>query len=149
MKDTDIHENVELVDIDGMLRRMAEAYTGDSPRVVAEVACAAYRGKPLALKRCLGNLVDNAIKYGETAIISVEDFPEQLIIHIRDHGPGIPEGELGRIFEPYYRLGLEHRSGHGLGLGIARNIAQSHGGDLVIANWPSGGLGVTLTLPRH
>jgi signal transduction histidine kinase len=149
MKDTDIHENVELVDIDGMLRRMAEAYTGDSPRVVAEVACAAYRGKPLALKRCLGNLVDNAIKYGETAVISVEDSPEQLVIHIRDHGPGIPEGELGRIFEPYYRLGLEHRSGHGLGLGIARNIAQSHGGDLVIANWPSGGLGVTLTLPRH
>ncbi|MEQ9545065.1 MAG: ATP-binding protein [Marinobacter sp.] len=149
MKDTDIHENVELVDIDGMLRRMADAYTGDSPRVVVEGSCAAYRGKPLALKRCLGNLVDNAIKYGETATISVEDSPEQLTIHVRDSGPGIPEAELDRIFEPYYRLGQEHRRGHGLGLGIARNIAQTHGGDLEIANWPEGGLDVTLTLPRH
>ncbi|MCG2580666.1 MAG: ATP-binding protein [Marinobacter sp.] len=149
MKDTDIHENVELVDIDGMLRRMADAYTGDSPAVVVEGGCAAYRGKPLALKRCLGNLVDNAIKYGETATISVEDSPEQLTIHVRDHGPGIPEAELDRIFEPYYRLGQEHRKGHGLGLGIARNIAQTHGGDLAIANCPGGGLDVTLTLPRH
>ncbi len=149
MKDTDIHENVELVDIDGMLRRMADAYAGDSPRVVVEGSCAAYRGKPLALKRCLGNLVDNAIKYGETATISVEDSPEQLTIHVRDSGPGIPEAELDRIFEPYYRLGQEHRRGHGLGLGIARNIAQTHGGDLEIENWPEGGLDVTLTLPRH
>lgn len=149
MKDTDIHENVELVDIDGMLRRMADAYTGDRPAVVVEGSCAAYRGKPLALKRCLGNLVDNAIKYGETATISVEDSPDQLTIHVRDHGPGIPEAELERIFEPYYRLGQEHRRGHGLGLGIARNIAQSHGGDLEIANWSEGGLDVTLTLPRH
>lgn len=149
MKDTDIHENVELVDIDGMLRRMAEAYGGESPRVVVEGNCGAYRGKPLALKRCLGNLVDNAVKYGDSATISVEDSPEQLTIHVRDYGPGIPEAELGRIFEPYYRLGQEHRRGHGLGLGIARNIAQSHGGDLEIANWPGGGLDVTLTLPRH
>ncbi|MFC4259231.1 ATP-binding protein [Marinobacter lacisalsi] len=149
VKDTDIHENVELVDIEGMLRRMADAYTGDSPAVVVEGSCSPYRGKPLALKRCLGNLVDNAIKYGEIATISVEDSPEQLIIHVRDHGPGIPEAELERIFEPYYRLGQEHRRGHGLGLGIARNIAQTHGGDLEIANWPEGGLDVTLTLPRH
>ena len=93
--------------------------------------------------------MDNAIKYGDKATICVEDSPEQLTIHVRDHGPGIPEAELDRIFEPYYRLGQEHRRGHGLGLGIARNIAQSHGGDLRIANWSGGGLDVTLTLPRH
>ncbi len=71
MKDTDIQENVELGEIDGMLRRMAEAYGGESPRVVVEGNCAAYRGKPLALKRCLGNLVVNAVKYVDSATISV------------------------------------------------------------------------------
>ncbi|KPQ03217.1 ATP-binding protein [Marinobacter sp. HL-58] len=149
MKDTDIHENVELVDLDGMLRKLADAYMGDPPLVVVEGSCAPYRGKPLALKRCLGNLVDNAVKYGESAIICVEDSPEQVIIHVRDHGPGVPDEALGRIFEPYYRLGHEHRQGHGLGLGIARNIAQSHGGELEISNWSGGGLEVTLKLPRH
>lgn len=149
MKDTDIYENVELIDIDGMLRRMADAYTGERPRVLVEGTCAPYRGKPLALKRCLGNLVDNAIKYGESATICVEDSPEQLTIHVRDQGPGIPEGELDRIFEPYYRLDENHRRGYGLGLGIARNIAQSHGGELEISNRVEGGLHVALMLPRH
>lgn len=149
MKDTDIHENVEAVDVDAMVRKMAEAYTGESTRVAVEGSCGSYRGKPLALKRCLGNLLDNAIKYGEKATVFLEDSSDQLVIRVQDCGPGIPEAELGRIFEPYYRLGHEQRRGHGLGLGIARNISQSHGGELTIANADCGGLEVTLTLPRH
>ncbi|WP_143512704.1 ATP-binding protein [Vreelandella utahensis] len=149
MKDTHIHENVEAVDIDGMIRRMAEAYNAESSLVTVEGSCGTYRGKPLALKRCLGNLLDNAIKYGEKATVFLEDSVDQLVIRVHDYGPGIPEAELDRIFEPYYRLGQEQRGGHGLGLGIARNIAQSHGGELLIANGDGGGLDVTLTLPRY
>lgn len=150
LKDTDIHENVEPVDIRRMLERMAEAYRADGDELLRiEGECQIYRGKPLALSRCLGNLVDNAIKYGERALVQLEDASEQLLIRVDDHGPGIPEAELPRIFEPYYRLDQASRQGHGLGLGIARNIAQNHGGDLTISNRPEGGLRVVLALPRH
>lgn len=150
MKDTDIHENAEPVDIERMLRSMAEAYQGDAPgRVRVDGHCRHYRGKPLALKRCFGNLVDNAVKYGHRALVRLEDGPGQLVIHVEDEGPGVSEDQLARIFEPYYRLDDNQRQGFGLGLGIARNIAQSHGGDLDIGNRNEGGLRVTLTLPRH
>ncbi len=150
LKDTDIHENVEPVDIRRMLDRMAEAYrTNGTELLKISGECQPYRGKPLALSRCLGNLVDNAIKYGERAQVQLDDSAEQLVIRVLDHGPGIPESELQRIFEPYYRLDQAHRQGHGLGLGIARNIAQNHGGDLNISNRPTVGLQVVLSLPRH
>ncbi|WP_041339300.1 ATP-binding protein [Marinobacter similis] len=150
LKDTDIHENVEPVDVRRMLDRMAEAYrTNGTELLKISGECQPYRGKPLALSRCLGNLVDNAIKYGERAQVQLDDSAEQLVIRVDDHGPGIPEAELQRIFEPYYRLDQAHRQGHGLGLGIARNIAQNHGGDLNISNRPTGGLQVVLSLPRH
>ena len=150
LKDTDIHENVEPVDVRRMLDRMAEAYrTNGTELLKISGECQPYRGKPLALSRCLGNLVDNAIKYGERAQVQLDDSAEQLVIRVYDHGPGIPEAELQRIFEPYYRLDQAHRQGHGLGLGIARNIAQNHGGDLNISNRPTGGLQVVLSLPRH
>lgn len=150
MKDTDIHENAEPVDVERMLKGMAEAYQSDaSERVLVEGHCRHYRGKPLALKRCFGNLVDNAVKYGHKALVRIEDGPGQLVIHVEDEGPGVSEDQLARIFEPYYRLDENQRQGFGLGLGIARNIAQSHGGELEIRNRPEGGLHVTLRLPRH
>lgn len=150
MKDTDIHENAEPVDVERMLKGMAEAYQGDAPgRVTVQGHCRSYRGKPLALKRCFGNLMDNAVKYGDRALIRLEDGLERLVIHVEDEGPGVSEDKLSCIFEPYYRLDENQRQGYGLGLGIARNIVQSHGGELEISNRVEGGLHVTLTLPRH
>jgi signal transduction histidine kinase len=150
MKDTDIHENAEPVDVERMLRGMAEAYQGDGPdRVTVHGHCRPYRGKPLALKRCLGNLVDNAVKYGNKAMVRIEDMAGQLVIHVEDEGPGVSEDQLSRIFEPYYRLDKNQHQGFGLGLGISRNIAQSHGGELEIGNRTAGGLHVKLILPRH
>jgi len=133
-----------------MLKGMAEAYQGDPPgRVTVQGFCRPFRGKPLALKRCFGNLMDNAVKYGDKALVRLEDGPARLVIHVEDEGPGVSEDLLSRIFEPYYRLDDNQRQGYGLGLGIARNIAQSHGGELEISNRPEGGLHVILTLPRH
>jgi signal transduction histidine kinase len=74
-----------------------------------------------------------------------------LRIRVCDEGPGIPEGELERVFEPFHRLeGSRSRDtgGTGLGLGIARNIARAHGGDIVLHNLPQSGLEAVLTLPR-
>jgi signal transduction histidine kinase len=110
-----------------------------------------YVGRPQALKRCLRNLIDNALKYGNSATMLVEDAPDRLIIRIQDHGPGIPGQQLERVFEPFYRVeGSRSREtgGTGLGLSIARNIAQLHGGTLTLRNVEEGGLEAVLTLPR-
>jgi signal transduction histidine kinase len=109
-------------------------------------------GRPRALRRCLSNLLDNAIRYGRQPSIEVEERARELAIRVLDEGPGMPEAELERAFEPFVR-GESSRSretgGTGLGLGIARNIARAHGGDVTLANRPGGGLEATLTLPRQ
>lgn len=106
--------------------------------------------RPRAMRRLLDNLVTNAVRYGKKAMISAEDLGETVVIRVRDAGPGIPAGELEKVFEPYYRLDTarsQESGGTGLGLSIARNIADLHGGKLVLQNHPAGGLEAVLTLP--
>jgi signal transduction histidine kinase len=110
-----------------------------------------YTGQPTALKRCVRSLVENAIKYGKSASIEVDDNDDRLQILIRDEGPGIPEAEFERVFDPFYRLeGSRSRDtgGTGLGLTIANGIAESHGGRLMLENRAAGGIEARLTLPR-
>jgi signal transduction histidine kinase len=108
-------------------------------------------GVPSLLKRGLGNLIDNAVLYGRRATVQVQDGGETLTLTIADDGPGMPEAELERVFEPFYRLEVSRSratGGTGLGLGIARNILRMHGGDVVLRNRAGGGLEVIVTLPR-
>ena len=111
-----------------------------------------YPSHPQALRRCLDNLVENALRYGGRARIAIEDDAASLRITVSDDGPGIPEADLERVFEPFFRL-EESRNrdsgGTGLGLAIARNIARWHGGDIHLRNAPGGkGLIAELVLPR-
>jgi len=108
--------------------------------------------RPRALRRLLDNLVTNSIRYGKRAIITVEDLGEAVAIRVRDAGPGIPPDELEKVFEPYYRLDAARSAesgGVGLGLSIARNIAELHGGTLILQNHPAGGLEAILTIPAR
>lgn len=110
-----------------------------------------YPARPIAFKRLLANLIENAVKYGTRAMVSVEDTATQLRIVIADEGPGIAEDQLERVFEPFYRLeGSRNRDtgGVGLGLAVARDIARAHGGELSLRNRPQGGLEAVLSLPR-
>ncbi len=112
---------------------------------------AAYPARVSLLKRCLANLIDNAVLYGEHAVVRVDDSHVSLALHVLDDGPGIPEEQLEKVFEPFYRLEQSRNratGGTGLGLAIARNIAHMHGGDIVLRNRPAGGLEAILTLPR-
>lgn len=152
MRGVDSQEPMQPVDIMALL----ESIQADGEEMGQEIhiqgtTLRPYLGAPSALKRCLGNLIDNAVKYGMRADIAVSDSKEELEIRIRDDGPGIPEAQLERVFEPFFRL-EESRSrdtgGTGLGLSIARNIAQAHGGELVLRNLAAGGLEAVLTLPR-
>jgi protein-histidine pros-kinase len=109
-------------------------------------------GHAHSLRRCLDNLIENAVRYGERADIEIEDSASLLRIAVRDYGPGIPESETERVFEPFYRLEASRNrasGGTGLGLSIARNIARWHGGDVKLSNAPdTEGLIAELALPR-
>lgn len=149
VKDTDIHENIESVNLNLLLSNIVEPYqVGEQPRATLQgKAVALYSGKPLALKRCIGNVLDNALKYGNRAHLTVEDDGKVFMLHVDDEGPGVPEKDLEQVFEPHVRL-TGQQQGYGLGLGIARNLAHAHGGEVVLRNRREGGLRVTLTLPR-
>jgi signal transduction histidine kinase len=106
---------------------------------------------PARLRRCVANLVDNAVVYGRRARIRVDDSPKTFTLRICDDGPGIPEDMLERVFDPFFRLEASRSrdtGGTGLGLSIARNIARAFGGDLRLRNAPGGGLEARLTVPR-
>jgi len=102
------------------------------------------------LRRALRNLIGNALRYGERAIVSLRREGDDAVIRIEDEGPGIQPNDLNRMMEPFAR-GESSRNrttgGAGLGLAIARAIAEQHGGRLVLANRPEGGLAVELRLP--
>ncbi|MCW8994721.1 MAG: ATP-binding protein [Psychromonas sp.] len=145
VKDTDIHENIQPVDICKLLEQISSSQP-DKIKVICP-PIAPYRGKPLALKRCLANLIDNGVKYGNHVEVFVHDHDECLQILISDNGPGIPDDEIEKIFTPYHRL-HDDQQGYGLGLGISRNIIDAHNGDLQLINSNRGGLLVKISLPR-
>ncbi|SMC18085.1 Signal transduction histidine kinase [Andreprevotia lacus DSM 23236] len=151
VKDTDIHENRTAIRLDTLLNRLSEDAKMGGFEVAVAAAPITVLGKPLALKRAISNLIDNAIKYGQRAEVLLSNRDGETELTIRDYGPGVAEEALPTLFQPYVRL--EHgkqtnQGGMGLGLGIARDIIHAHGGELTLANHPQGGLQVTITLPR-
>jgi signal transduction histidine kinase len=107
--------------------------------------------KPQALRRVITNLIDNAIKYGGGACAALAVTSETVEIRVDDPGPGIPEDELARVVQPFYRLeGSRSRDtgGMGLGLAIAASIVEAHGGELRLTNREDGGLRASIVLPR-
>ena len=140
------------LDLNALLESLRED-AEDAGREIGIVGTAdrPLRCQPLALKRCLTNLVDNGLNYGQRVEITVVDGPKSLRLMLRDQGPGIPPEHLDRVFEPFYRLESSRSrdtGGTGLGLSIARNIARAHGGDLTLHNRAEGGLEAVLELPR-
>jgi signal transduction histidine kinase len=106
--------------------------------------------RPIALRRCLTNLIDNAVKDGQSAHVTATLEGSGVVIRIKDKGTGIAEPELEKVFEPFYRLEnsrSRETGGSGLGLTIALNIVEQHGGTIRLMNHSAGGLEVILTLP--
>jgi two-component system osmolarity sensor histidine kinase EnvZ len=106
--------------------------------------------RPLAFRRCITNLVNNAVRHADQVEIRATVEGDQVWIALDDDGPGIPESQREAVFKPFYRLDPSRNpstGGVGLGLAIARDIVLSHGGDIQLADAPEGGLRVLLRLP--
>ena len=138
----DLHALVDSVAAD-LAELGHDIAVAESGRVLADC-------RPAALRRALRNLMENAAAYGGRAAVRIERDDAELRVVVEDEGPGIPEAELERVFEPFVRLEASRSrdtGGSGLGLAIARGIARGHGGDIVLANRAEGGLRATVALP--
>ncbi len=145
-------EMVRPIDINALLASLSEDFAALGRQITVEGrAMASYSGRLSALRRAIQNLMDNAFKYARNPRIVVTDEPALLCINVEDDGPGIPPEALERVTEPYYRPDAARATdtgGVGLGLSIVKDVALLHGGELMLANRPEGGLAASLRLPR-
>ncbi len=153
-------ENVAMVDVMSLVESLVEDRQdmGQDIRLEdrlqepeAMFSIRPLKARPLSMKRCLANLMDNALRYGGHVVVDVVDSDDMLSVIISDSGPGIAESELKKVFEPFYRVERSRNrstGGTGLGLSIARGMARMHGGDVTLENRPEGGLRATATFKR-
>jgi hypothetical protein len=149
-------EPASAIDLAALCRTVADEAADARPELAEAIAVEApdrltVRARPIALKRAIANLVSNALAYGGAARLRLDPPVAGVVrLSVEDDGPGVPESELEAVFAPFRRL-EESRNretgGTGLGLTIARNILRAHGGDVVLANRPGGGLVATASLP--
>jgi two-component system osmolarity sensor histidine kinase EnvZ len=146
----DAGEAAERVDLPALLDEIAE-----NARRTGDTVETAFEGEPQALlralgfRRCLANLVGNAAKHADRIAVKARHADGWLTVTVDDDGPGIPPAEREAVFRPFYRLdsGRNVDGGSGLGLAISRDIAMSHGGDVILADSPLGGLRAIVQIP--
>jgi two-component system sensor histidine kinase CpxA len=146
----------ETVELDGIIESIikdTEFERGsDGKKIIADIQNISVPGDPLLLNRALRNVISNAIHYtapGTCIEIDMRREGERVVTIVRDHGQGVPEEELDRIFLPYYRTDKARERSHGgigLGLAITKRIIENHGGEIIASNAPTGGLVVTIYL---
>lgn len=140
--DVDLGALAQALTDDLIEQSMPVGYVDDGEPVLA-------KGQPMALRRVLGNLIGNAIRYGGSAEVRVGHDADGVWLRVSDPGPGIPPDKLDAVFEPFYRLEdsrNRHTGGAGLGLYIARELTLRQRGTLVLSNRPEGGLMAELRL---
>ena len=139
------------VDVTDLARRLVADYAAMGSPIALSGSVAPVAARPAALRRALGNLVDNALKYAHDVGIDLRDDADHANIRVCDRGPGIPAEHLEKVLAPFYRVESSRNretGGAGLGLAIAKDIVEGHGGELVLENRPEGGLCATIRLPR-
>ncbi|MGB1465512.1 MAG: sensor histidine kinase, partial [Alcanivorax nanhaiticus] len=143
---------VQVVELCEQLRDELETIRGEtSISVECDLPMLEVEADERYLHRVLQNLVTNALRYaGSSIVMRIESGDSQVVIHVDDNGPGIPEHERERVFKPFARLDKSrHRAsgGYGLGLSIVKRIVDWHGGEIRVEESPEGGARFTVTLP--
>lgn len=144
-------EALQYFDVQALIESLTENAQDNGDDVEASGSCRPLKSQPMALRSCLHNLIDNALRYAGHARVEIEDASDRLLIRVVDHGPGIPEHLREAVFEPFYRVeGSRNRNSGGVGIGmtIAREAARRMGGDLRLEETAGGGLTAVLDLPR-
>ena len=145
----------ERLDLDKMINSIIEDIefeTGEKKKITLDTQKLSVMGDAMLLNRALSNVIHNAFRYAppDTGIeISARRDEGRIAITVRDHGPGVPEDELDKIFAPYYRTDKARKrsnGGVGLGLAITKRIVENHGGGISAVNDPAGGLKVMISL---
>lgn len=143
-RSTDTSERPAPVDLDSLLESVVEdAQDAGGQAELGTRSAAVLELRPLAVRRLVGNLVDNAIKYGGRARVDARREGAQVLVTVRDGGEGLPPELLERVFQPFFRAeGSRSRAtgGVGLGLTVARMLAERNGAHLTLCNHPEGGL---------
>jgi signal transduction histidine kinase len=137
------------VDLVALLQAVCDDANEAGERAALQRCAPSYvAARPVALQRAFANLVDNAIRYGGRADVAIEADATEVVVRVRDAGPGMSERDLARAFEPYYRGSAAGDTGHGSGLGlaIARDTVARHGGRIELHNQPGAGLEVSVRL---
>jgi len=155
-RDARTGEKIVALDLAELIRTILDETADAHPEAAARLAYQGpghftFRVRSMAMKRALTNLISNAIAYGGSARVRLDPPADGWVaITVEDDGPGIPEQEIERVFEPFHRVETSRNretGGTGLGLPIARDIVRAHGGDIVLANRAGGGLAARVTLP--
>jgi len=143
---------VDLRALLGKLQEDARLTTPQQPLQIELDQGVQLEGWPDMLERALDNLLRNALRFSpvdQPVVIDVQRQGQDVLLSVRDHGPGVASEYLRQLGEPFFRAPGQSGSGHGLGLAIARRAAQRHGGELLLSNHPEGGFVATLRLPAR
>ena len=142
-------EKDELFDLSDLIEEIINKYNNEN--ISKDLPVRIYfNGRKNLIRRCINNLIDNALKYGEKVNIELSKKTTNIFINIEDNGPGIPEKEYDNVFKPFYKIDkgrAETKSSVGLGLSIASDIIRSHGGNVKLEKSSLNGLGVRIFLP--
>ena len=144
-------EALQWMDVQALADSLSENAQDQGSDVQVSGTCAPLQVQPMALRSCLNNLIDNALRYAGHALITLQDQKHLLLIRVIDHGPGIAADKREAVFEPFFRLeGSRNRNSGGVGLGmtIAREATERLGGQLSLEETPGGGLTAVISLPR-
>ena len=142
-------EKTKLMNLNYVIKDIVKKYEGKQIKIFLEENLEMDM-RPNSIKRCLINLIDNALVYGQKIEIFTKKMMNNMIILIDDDGPGIPESEYQNVLKPFYRIDKsrgQNKSGVGLGLSIANDIIRSHGGNISLEKSPLNGLRVKVSLP--
>jgi signal transduction histidine kinase len=145
-------EALQWYDLQALVESLCENAQDNGLPAQASGSCAPLHTQPMALRSCLSNLLDNALRYGGQTLVELSDSPSEVCIRVIDHGPGISAEKREAVFEPFFRLeGSRNRNSGGVGLGmtIAREAALRLGGSLALEDTPGGGLTAVVKLPRN
>ncbi len=150
-RDDTLKESPTHFDLGELLLTLVEDYTDQGlPVTCPDPGKRVHFGRPGALKRVLTNLIDNALQYAGAATLEQSQADGRVILRVCDRGPGLPESQLEKVMEPFYRLEASRNratGGVGLGLATARAVIAEEGGELTLANRRGGGLSARITLP--